>query len=127
MTEITRRDVIGYEAELAQLDPESVEERLKAQDKARRRARMMEAQARKDLAELLKLPSFRRYFFTIQGRAGMGMATRHAHDRDYAYDAGRRALGLELTDEALVIDPGFAIDLAVERAKLEESVRRDDE
>lgn len=124
--EPTRRDWDAYEAELQQLDPETIEAEKDRLDRMKRRFGLLRSTADRDLEELMKLPSFRRYCFTILSRSGIGLATRHAQDRDYAYDAGRRALGLELQEEWHRARPGFAVDLAVEQAKLEEAVNAAD-
>lgn len=124
--EPSRRDWQDYEAELQQLDPETIEAEKLRTDRVRNRLKLLSTQEKNDLEELMKLAAFRRYCFTILTKAGMGLATRHAHDRDYAYDAGRRALGLELQDAWHRVRPGFAIDLAVEQAKLEEAVNAAD-
>lgn len=120
---ISAADVASYQRQLEELDPDFVEEARQADLKRKRRVALLAAQGRKDQAELMKLPAFRRFMFTVLARGGIYAAVRHAQDRDYAYDAGRRALALELLSESLAVRPEFAIDLSVEQAKLEESVK----
>lgn len=105
-----------------ELDPDKIEAAKKANERAGRRAKALQSQRTLDLAELMKSASFRRFIFTVLGAAGIYSGVRHAQHTDYAFDAGRRALGLELLSECLEIDPDFAIDLSVEQAKLEKKV-----
>lgn len=119
---VTRAEMDAYERSVAELDPDKVEAARLAHDRMKRRMGLLISQEQQDLAWLMKQPQFQRYCYTILTKAGMGLATRHAHDRDYAYDAGRRALGLELQDGWMRENPDFAISLSVEQAKLEEAV-----
>jgi hypothetical protein len=100
--------------------------RMDAEDKAReaekRRAGALAMQAALDAETLVGNPAFVRYFFTVLARAGIYRAAFHAQQGRQDYEAGRRALGIELLDELLRIDPQMAIALSVEQAKLEKKV-----
>lgn len=120
---ISASDVAEYQRRLEEFDPDFIEEAREADLKRKRRVGLLNAQGRKDQAELMKLPAFRRFLFTVLARGGIYAAIRHAQEADYAYDAGRRALALELLNESLAIRPEFAIELSMEQAKLEESVK----
>ena len=122
----TRADFDAYEEMLREFDPDEVAARKKVHDAQKRRAFALATQAALDAKALIVLPAFRRWFFTVQARSGMYAAVRHAHHDDYPFEAGRRALGLELLSELVGIDPQFPIDLAVEQSKLEEKVRDSD-
>lgn len=121
---MNNRDLDDYRRSMEDLDPDVVEARRLDDDRAKRRAGLIRSQGERDQRELMKSDAFRRFMFTVLAKSGMYAATRHAQDRDYAYDAGRRALGLELLNDALGIDPKFAIDLSMEQAKLEEHIAR---
>lgn len=123
MVDIPRSEFDRYEQMLRDLDPDEVERREKAVAADRRRAAALEQQAQADLVKLTKDPAFRRYLFTVLARSGIYVAVRHAQSDDYAFEAGRRALGLELLNETLGVDPQFVVDLSVEQAKLQQKVR----
>lgn len=108
-----------------ELDEDKVAQAEAKAVRENRRAKLIAAQSIADAKALMQDSAFRRYMFTVLSKSGMYHATRHAHDGDYAYDAGRRALGLELLNDLLGIDPKFTIDLSVEQAKLEEIVERE--
>jgi len=120
---ITRAQIEAYEAALRDLDPDEVEAAQKRVAAQKRRGETLARQAALDAKVLIQNPAFKRWFFTVAARAGIYSAVRHAHHDDYPFEAGRRALGLELLSELVGIDPQFPIDLAVEQSKLEEKVR----
>lgn len=120
---ITRAQVEAYEAALRELDPDEVEAAQKRVAAQKRRGETLARQAQLDAKVLIQNPAFKRWFFTVAARAGIYSAVRHAQHDDYPFEAGRRALGLELLSELVGIDPQFPIDLAVEQSKLEEKVR----
>lgn len=105
-----------------ELDPQRAEEREKALLRQKRRAGIIKAQAQQDVENLASKPEFIRYFFTVLSRAGIYHAVFHAHEGRTQFEAGRRALGIELLDELLRVDPQLPIRLAVEQAKLEDEV-----
>lgn len=120
---ITRAQLDAYEAALRELDPDAVEAAQKRVAADKRRQNALTTGAALDRKKLMQDAAFRRYIFTVLAKAGIYTAVRHAHASDYALDAGRRALGLELLSELIGDDPQFPIDLAVEQSKLEEKVR----
>lgn len=122
MQGISREDRQHMRLGLAELDPVEIERAQRADQAERRRAAALEQQAKADALKLMPDAAFRRYIFTVLARAGIYTAVRHAQSDDYAFDAGRRALGLELLNELLGIDPQFVIDLSVEQAKLQQRV-----
>lgn len=123
---ITRAQFDAYEAALREMDPDAIEAAQKRVEADKRRANTLARQAALDAKVLIGNPAFKRWFFTVAARAGIYSAVRHAHHDDYPFEAGRRALGLELLSELVGIDPQFPIDLAVEQSKLEEKVRDSD-
>lgn len=104
------------------LDPERAEAARLEQERAVRWRRTLAAQAEVDAEWLMKQAAFRRWFFTVLGKAGIYQAAFHPHQGAEHYAAGRRGLGIELLNDLLRIDPKIAIDLSVEQAKLEEKV-----
>lgn len=120
---ITRAQIEAYEALLRELDPDEVEAAQKRVAAQKRRGEALASRAKLDATVLIQNPAFKRWFFTVAARAGIYSAVRHAQHDDYPFEAGRRALGLELLSELVGIDPQFPIDLAVEQSKLEEKVR----
>ncbi len=121
----SRSEYDEWERSLSETDPDVIEAQAEARDKLKRRTGLLRSQSERDARELMVIPAFRRYAFTVLSRGGIYAASRHALDGDYAYDAGRRALALELLNELLGIDPQFVIDLSVEQAKLEDSLKND--
>lgn len=105
------------------LDPRRQEEVEKAENVQRAREGAMRMQSEVDLAFLVGNPHFRRWFWTVLEKGGIYRAAFLAHDGAAQYENGRRALALQLLDEALGVEPKFRIDLSVEQAKLEESLR----
>ena len=64
-----------------------------------------EVQFQRDMLELVGLPAFRRFLFTVAQRSGI-CATTHGTDLDASAYEGRRSLGIEIlrmADEALPV------------------------
>lgn len=105
-----------------ELDPRQAEAREAELLRQKRRAGVLRAQSEEDIANLVVRPEFIRYFFTVLARAGIYSGAFHAQEGRQHFEAGRRALGIELLDELVRADPQAPIRLSMEQAKLEETV-----
>lgn len=105
-----------------ELDPAVAEAREAELLRQKRRAGIIKAQAEEDIGNLIGRPEFIRYFFTVLARAGIYSGAFHAQEGRQHFEAGRRALGIELLDELVRADPQAPIRLSMEQAKLEETI-----
>ena len=103
-----------------QLDPDRIEAEEKADQKQKRWRNTLEAQMRNDIRDLVRDPQFTRFMFTVLERAGIWNATCHAQTGAQYFDAGRRALGLEILDVLAATDPHIHIAMPAHRLKLME-------
>lgn len=110
------------EIDYSELDPDTIEARRREDLRNKRRRGALAEQAKVDEKHLMKDPAFRRWFFTVLGKAGIYQAAFLPQEGAAHYDAGRRGLGLELFNGLLAHDAKFAIDIAMEQAKLEEKL-----
>lgn len=106
-----------------ELDPRKSDEAEEQANIQKARDGAMRMQGEVDLSALSKNPHFKRWFWTVLEKGGIYRAAFLAHDGAAQYENGRRALALQLLDDVLRVDPQFRIDLSVEQAKLEESLR----
>lgn len=114
------RDLI--DASYDDLNPVLSEQRERDRKREKRREATMKALAQHDAEALSANPQFIRWLFTVLERAGIWRSECHAHDGSQYYDAGRRALGLELLTDLENCDPNVQIALMVERRKTLEKI-----
>lgn len=114
------RDLI--EGSYDDLNPVLSEQRERDRKRDKRVQGAILAQRRIDGAALAANPQFLRWLFTALEGAGIWRSDCHAHDGSQYYDAGRRALGLELLNDLETCDPNVMIALMVERRKTLEKI-----
>lgn len=117
---------MGERIDYGDLDPRRQDEDEKARNRAKRRAGALDMQRETDLVNLIANPAFIRWFFTTLDKAGIYQAAFLPHEGATQYAAGRRGLGVELLSDALRLDPQFSIRIAMEQAKLEETLNARD-
>lgn len=117
---MSRQDHAYMAEQWNSLDPDRIEAERREAERVRRWKATLAAQARNDVSDLVRDKQFIRYIFTVLEAAGIWDSTCHAQSGAQYFDAGRRALGLEILDGLTAVDPHILVALPLERLKLME-------
>lgn len=92
-----------------EIDPDHVENQRKEAERLKRWRATLKAQADADAETLARNANFVRWLYTVLERSGIYSSPCHAQQGSQYYDAGRRALGLEILDDLVKHDPSILI------------------
>lgn len=104
-----------------ELDPVRIESQQREVERRNRWLATLKTQADADAKALARNANFVRWLYTVLERSGIYSSPCHAQSGSQYYDAGRRALGLEILDDLVKHDPSILIAVMSERLKFQEA------